>query len=319
MIYEYALEPRLLNNWKDFRYFTEKFSFYEGRLISRFPKRWKRDVYALLSECEVRECSVMQLKRVEGLLFGKDSDGKIAFDDKMLVRQHEWNAEKDWLTNAEAEHGKRPFHAVLAKDNPREKEFVLVGDDVEDSEDSSPLFAVPQTFTWPKSAQEMAELVAPVLQWAEEILLIDPNFGPENRRHQLPMERFLAAAIRGRDVSSLNRVEIHIRAKSVPEFFRDEAEKKLPHLIPKGMKVRLVRWLERIPGKPLHNRFILTDKGVVQFGYGLDQGKQGQDDQIGRLKLAKKDYLDLWERYTSDIAFDKVDEVEIVGTSPQRR
>ena len=52
MIYEYALEPRLLNNWKDFRYFTEKFSFYEGRLISRFPKRWKRDVYALLSECE---------------------------------------------------------------------------------------------------------------------------------------------------------------------------------------------------------------------------------------------------------------------------
>jgi hypothetical protein len=25
MLYEYALEPALLNNWKDFRYFTEKF------------------------------------------------------------------------------------------------------------------------------------------------------------------------------------------------------------------------------------------------------------------------------------------------------
>jgi hypothetical protein len=50
MFYEYALKPSLLNNWKDFRYFTEKFGIAQGRLISRYPKRWKRMVYESLCE-----------------------------------------------------------------------------------------------------------------------------------------------------------------------------------------------------------------------------------------------------------------------------
>lgn len=45
MLYEYALEPALLNNWKDFRYFAEKFGVSRGRMIARYPKRWKRLVY----------------------------------------------------------------------------------------------------------------------------------------------------------------------------------------------------------------------------------------------------------------------------------
>jgi hypothetical protein len=44
------LKPSLLNNWKDFRYFTEKFGIAQGRLISRYPKRWKRMVYESLCE-----------------------------------------------------------------------------------------------------------------------------------------------------------------------------------------------------------------------------------------------------------------------------
>ena len=72
----------------------------------------------------------MQLKRVEELLFREDSDGR-TFDDRMLARQHEWNPEKDWLTNAEIEHGKRPFRAILAKENLRSKDFVLEGNSIE--------------------------------------------------------------------------------------------------------------------------------------------------------------------------------------------
>ena len=37
MIYEFALEPKLLNNWKDYRYFVEKFGVQHGRLISSYP------------------------------------------------------------------------------------------------------------------------------------------------------------------------------------------------------------------------------------------------------------------------------------------
>ena len=288
MLYEYALEPALLSNWTAFLYFTEKFGFSEGRLISRFPKRWKEEVHTLLSKCDVRECSEMQLKRVEALLFGEDLDGR-TFDDRMLARQREWNPERDWLTNAEIEHRKRPFRAILAKENPRSKDFVLEGDSIEDN---TPLFHVEKTPVTSRSAREMAGLVGPVLQDAKEILLIDPHFGPENPRHRRPMKEFLATAIRGRDVSSLERVEIHlkVKAKSTDEerrkreatFFRDEARKELPQLIPEGMKVRLIRWSERASGEPFHKRYILTNRGGIGFKDGLDDRKQGGTDDVDR-------------------------------------
>ncbi len=80
MIYEYALEPALLNNWEDFRYFTEKFGFFQGRFISRYPRRWKKMVIASLSETGPKRTKMVE--RIRKL------------DDRMLPRQHEWNPEK---------------------------------------------------------------------------------------------------------------------------------------------------------------------------------------------------------------------------------
>lgn len=63
MLYEYAVEPELLNTWERFRYFIEKSGVSQGRFISRYPKAWKRMVYQSLAGC-----SVMEKKRIEGRL-----------------------------------------------------------------------------------------------------------------------------------------------------------------------------------------------------------------------------------------------------------
>jgi len=318
MLYEYALEPALLSNWKDFRYFTEKFGFSEGRLISRFPKGWKTAVHTLLSKCDVHECSEMELKRVESLLFEKDSDGLPFFDDRMLPRRHEWNPEeKVWLKNAEAEHGERPFRAILAKDNPRGRNYVLLGDKVEKD---TPLFRIEEAPSTPRSAQKMANLVGPVLQIAKEILLIDPHFGPENKRHRDMASALLAAAVRER-TTPLPCVEIHTSGKADAKFFSENARKHLPHLIPEGMKVRLVRWAVRDPHDRFHNRFILTDRGGLKFGDGLDN-KGGGKDQVSRFGKGSDTYCEQRQLCTKDDSIRTfVDEVKIVGTavSPKRR
>lgn len=41
MLAEYAIDPELFNNWRDFRFFASQFGAAQGRLISRFPKKWK--------------------------------------------------------------------------------------------------------------------------------------------------------------------------------------------------------------------------------------------------------------------------------------
>ena len=104
MINEYALEPSLLNNWKDFRYFVEKFGIENGRLISRYPSKWKKMVYESLPN----DLSVIGRKRIEEALN--------QIDDKLLPRENTWDANRDWLINAEEEHGRLQFHAIVAED-----------------------------------------------------------------------------------------------------------------------------------------------------------------------------------------------------------
>lgn len=296
MIYEYAVEPALLNNWKDFRHFTEKFGFYQGRLISRYPKQWKKMVKESLSEQGLNRTRIIErLKKI---------------DDRMLPRHHEWSLkEKVWLKNAETEHGERPFRAILAKDNPRGRNYVLLGDEVEED---TPLFRIEEAPSTPRSAQKMANLVGPVLQIAKEILLIDPHFGPENPRHRNMMKALLTAAVRER-TAPLPCVEIHTSDKADAKFFSEKAKQHLRPLTPEGMKVRIFRWPKNLNGR-FHNRFILTDRGGLSFGDGLDVGKG--EDQVGRFGKETETYIKQWQLYRHD---RRTPEVEFIGTSTQQR
>jgi hypothetical protein len=45
VLFEYAVEPKVIgSSWQRFLYLIEKFGFDRGRLISRFPGKWEREV-----------------------------------------------------------------------------------------------------------------------------------------------------------------------------------------------------------------------------------------------------------------------------------
>jgi hypothetical protein len=103
MIHEFALEPGLLSSWERFRYLTEKFGVCHGRLISRYPKRWKAMVYEALTGC-----SEIERKKIEVKLQH--------IDDRMIARTNEWSSKHDWLTNAEHEHASTQESRVCPRD-----------------------------------------------------------------------------------------------------------------------------------------------------------------------------------------------------------
>jgi hypothetical protein len=296
MLYEYAVEPTLLNNWGNFRYFAEKFGVPQGRLLPRYPKHWKRLVYESLSNC-----GEIERKKIE--------EGLVRLDDRMLDRKHEWDDQKDWFTNGEAEHFRRPFHAILAKTNPNQRDFVLEGNYVDENH---PLWKVSTSPVVARTAREMADCVAPLLRASTKIFLIDPHFGPENPRHRRPLEAFLAVALERRGGAPLEKIEVHTGAKSAADFFREKCNACLPKIIPRGISVRLVRWRQKDGGEKLHNRYILTERGGVSLGVGLDDGAPGETDDV---KLLDQETYELrWKQYTnSDPAFDFVDDLIIVG------
>lgn len=291
MIHEYALEPELVATWSDrhhARYFIEKFGLGQPRIVSRYPKRWKKLVWeAFASENDLERARMAEL--IERL-------------SQPMVKRHNgaWTHGASWLANAEQEHRRVAFHAILARANPRGLAHVLVADQVEET--TTGLWGARRGCTVSRTAAAMAAAVASMLRTAEIVVFVDPYFGPENGRYRRTLRAFLHAVVERRPCEPPCRIEVQSAAegdgRSTAEFFRNECRNQLPRHAPAGLRVAFIRLRQRTGGEQLHNRYILTELGGVTFGVGLDEGAAGDTDDIQLLDRAQ--YETRWRQYGSD-------------------
>jgi len=174
-------------------------------------------------------------------------------------------------------------------------------------DDAHPLWGMPRGVAIARRAADMAAAVAAMLRIAEVIVFVDPHFGPASPRHRRPLEAFLRAMTDGRVVDGPGRLEVQTSADEdrtgTRAFFEAECQGRLPGCIPAGVRLRILRLEERLHGERLHNRYILTDVGGVLFGVGLDDGSEGDTDDVHLLDRGQ--YQKRWKQYVSDIpAFD---------------
>jgi len=290
MIYEYALEPELVTTWVDRhvgRYFIEKFGLGQPRIVSRYPKRWKRLVWESFPGG-----SEVERKRLEELI-------ERVSETTVKRQAGQWDPARTWVENAGDEHARVPFHAILARTNPGAHPLVITADEIDDT---TALWALPHGCTTARTAIEMAAAVASMLRIADVVVFVDPYFAPENGRHRRPLTAFLRAVLERRPSEAPQRVEVLSAAdgdgRATPEFFREECERRLRGCVPRELRVELVRLRERPGGERLHNRYILTDLGGVMFGAGLDEGHPGETDDIELLD--RRQYEERWRQYGAE-------------------
>jgi hypothetical protein len=303
MIHEYALEPELVATWgnrQDFRYFVEKFGLGQPRIVSRYPKRWKRLVWqAFQSSDDLERARMVELLQRLG--------------ERMVHRTgYSWDQGRAWSENARAEHKRVPFHAILARENPDGHPRVLVAAELNDA---IPLWAVPRAVAIARQAADLAAAVAAMLRIARTVVFVDPYFGPDSFRHRVTLEAFLRAAIQGRCVGDLGLVEVHTSMDNTGTraVFEAGCEELLPRCIPAGIRLRVVRLDARAHGEQLHNRYILTDLGGVLFGAGLDEGGHGTTDDL--VVLDRAQYELRWQQHVGAPAFDQPEPpVEVRGS-----
>ena len=307
MIHEYALEPELVATWTDritCRYFKESFGLGQGRLVSRYPKRWNR-----LVRDAFRGNNDLAQKRLEELL--------VHLSERMVRRSNiQWDADStSWLENAEREHERRPFHAILALTDPNNHSHVLTESKMDG--DSATRWTVRRGRSVARNAAEIADAVTPLLRCCSDVIFVDPYFGPERSRYRRPFEAFLERVVRQRPDEIPKRIEVHtgVEHTGTEEFFRGECEKRLRRCVPEGMRVIVRRLKQKQDGERLHNRYILTDLGGVTFGIGLDDGNEGETDDITLMDRGQ--YELHWSQYDGDppAGFEQEgDPVEVVGT-----
>jgi hypothetical protein len=270
MIGEYALEPEMIAAWCTDHYkckfFQNQFGTAQGRLPSRYPKRWGKKVLDAFAGG-----SDMDKKRLTELL--------IRLQETMVKRKDiTWDENATWLENAVREHGRHPFSAILARNNTK----IIPGVICEaDTDPPCPDWDRPHGRSVGRNVLEMVEAVKSMLLCCRWVKFVDPYISPGRPDYRPSLEAFLKILADERPVGLPSFIEIHTGLHDATEIFLKE---KYIHIIPDGLSVTLYQWEARPNEQELHNRYILTDIGGVAFLHGLDISQRNiSKDDIFRL------------------------------------
>lgn len=273
MLFEYAVEPQAIgSSWQNFLYLIEKFGFDRGRLISRFPKDWFKEVY-IASEA----MKPMERKRLEEIL-------NRAKKTKVIRSGRPYDQTLGgWLPNAIAQQAQVPFHAIVAKDNPTGHAQVLV---VGEFDEENPLMASPPAWDVARVGTKIADAMRPLLASAGVVAFVDRFFDLSDKKYQDTLRACLAivSAAGGAQV----RCEIHFcehDSRPPPEFIEREARKWIAGVLPAGMSLVLYGWKERQGGADFHARYLLTDIGGINIESGFSAEGAHQNVQLALLPL----------------------------------
>lgn len=301
MLHEYALDPSVLTNWQSFRYFFENFGVSEGRLIARYPKKWKKMVLEACSGCR----EVEKLKIVERLKEVNNED-----NNKLIPSPCLFDPTRSWLANAEANRG--AFRAVISTTNPSGHDNVLVADEIQGND---PLWMVEREKPIARTARTMADCAGKLLAHAKEILFVDPHFNPSKDRYLNTLKAFLQKIP---VLSEVKRIEYHLSLQKddyyAKKFVEDISKKRLSSVLGHGTTITFIRWQEKSAGgDSLHPRYILTELGGIRFEHGLDEEPGGPTADVSLLEAGL--YKTRWNDYQKDTtSFVYVDEFVVTGT-----
>lgn len=308
MIHEFAVDPAVVATWHQTdlrRFFAREFGIGTPRIISRFPRSWKRHVWEEFRRSG--SCNDLNESRMTEVLK--------SISEKMVKRTSlNWDNNKNWLESAESEHRISPFHAIISGDNPRSHKHVIRSDSIDLD---TPLWHLPTQRIVSRNAQDLQEVISPMLQIASIVLFIDPHFRTVSR-FLMPLEYYFKAIVNRRsDVH-------HFRAHGVrfPEIEIHRVNKrsnlslsKLANILPHQLSLVIRTLRGHSEGQSLHDRYILTDVGGLQLPRGLDEGtSRTGEDLVDVLLLGEDLYQKRWDQYAYGAhAFEVVDTVRIKG------
>ena len=282
MHYEFAVEPQFLTeDFKTFCHFIEKFGFHRGRLISEFPKKWKLSIY---ENC--KHFSSMEIKKVSSVLQTSN----------MLIKSgRDFDNSLDWCANAELVHSSKPFHAIIASENPRGNLNVIVGNDLWLDTDN-PLFDISFECSMEKTTAGFISATKSLITHSRDILFIDPFFNSRNFNSAL---QGMLAVINDAKISLRYYSSAFTRGETLEHRVR-ELENTVPQCIPKGLSLEITL-LHRTYDFGNHNRFVLTERGGIKFPWGLDCLQH------------QKDTINIMDKPTHKAKYDEFDKIHVTN------
>jgi hypothetical protein len=293
MLRDFAIDPDALASWGNCRAVLDRFVMGSGAMISEYPKRWRRMVY----ESAARQCRDMELKRITERLN--------ALDRCLLIPGHREYPDNDqhWIDKALDAHQRQPFGGVIcAEDAHARPESNVIS--VSDVQATHPLFAGLGQAHVARNPTDMAQAVRLLLADAIHVKFIDTHYRPGAQAGFDEPIRQILGQVR-QDGERKLQVELHTESsdRRPPDDQLQNGFAKIVRGTIPNAEVTVIFYDQGC----LHNRFLLTDKGGVMWGTGLDeQGSSDRKTETDDLFLLNDELYRLhWSKWNSTEAEGK--------------
>lgn len=323
MIFEFAIEPKLVVSWCDpveFRYFKGKFGIGERRIGCFYPKsRWRQLVVEEFQKkyhgCD-QDIRQHARKRLDVILSH--------IRNGVTFRHKNWVDSDGWLDCAQREHRGRPIHGILITKTEISSKNLLFAKEISDGIDKNEIWN-PENQISPRIPEKIVKILMPLLHCCSEIKFVDPYLDMTD--NETKWTKVIVGCLRElaykRDVDEYAKVEIHTcvdrefkdktgfvekseKCDVARRIFSNCKEKILENQDLSG-SVKFFVWSEKTAGygnERFHNRYVLTNVGGVIFPHGLDAPGSGHDDLT---VLSRANYDLRWPIYNENSnEFDRI-------------
>jgi len=290
MIYEYAVSPALFDSEARLALLYEAFGIERGRLVSDFPRKgWERLARAVIEKCASGEYERRAWKEV-----------LIALCKRALYERQgaQWDDTMPWIDNAIREHaraGRRGFRGILWEGGARSHvNAIPLGIRMA----SHVHWDCPSSYYVHRNAGEILKSVVPLLDLSASLVLVDRYFHPGDGAFVNVLGAIANHVLNNGATKKIGQIKyVTSNTKISLEAMKANCESLLPGSLPKGISVKFL-----VLGKEvLHDRFVLTELGGIQFGQGLDEAGMGEGNgQVLVTRLSEEPYRvqrTLWSNF----------------------
>jgi hypothetical protein len=193
VIYEYAVNPRLVIDWvlnRDVG-LARHFGLDQRRLVSDVAHNWAGEVYSEL----MNHFGVDMIGEPDYVDAEQFMHGLLEFLEQGAARGTHRTAQT-WLEQVLAAHHEEPFHAILSRESHAQCDAVITPDVTRDLR--NPRWYLPTIDVTKKTAEALAQQLAPLLRLASRIILIDPYFKADSPEYREVLSALLQKALNTR-------------------------------------------------------------------------------------------------------------------------
>jgi hypothetical protein len=272
MIKVYAFEPEAILN-PVLSNALEQFGFHHGRIIGAVPREWGEKVKEIWRSNRNDKALEVRLERLK-------KNNVIQRIPLSGGEEHAW-IERACSLDTEYVQG------IIASDAESARDKRVIGEN--DLHDDCAAWYVETGVFVSRSAKTMASLATVLLRYSSDVKFIDAHYAGEPRHTDFIKECLHIREQWDRCETSL--LEIHFLHSFDSRDHRSDAEKAedarrvfegvvektsmaLRDTYRHHETIRLFQWSNQNATSRFHERFLLTDRAAIDFGGGLDRGRE---------------------------------------------